>query len=741
MKTPEAPSAALAITRRQVMVGAAGLTFAVLGYRRAYGQQSPGTEAATTEINPWVRIAEDGTVFIVSPAIEMGQGSRTSLPLILAEELDADWERVEIVRAPPINAVYGNPGFGDEMYTAGSATVSGYYDSLRLFGAQVRRVLLQNVAQYWDVPVEELSTEPHTVVHAASNRRIDYGAIAAFADVPQAAPQISEADLKDPSEFRLIGQDVMRVELPQKVNGTAQYSIDVRPPGLVYAAVLHTPVAQGVPETIDDSEAMEIDGVVAVERLPHGVGVLADTPWAAFQGKQALTVTWAHQSPGQDFNSERGMEEYAAAVRGDSPAEPPFDSEGVVEAALDAADRIYEGEYRSDFAYHAQMEPLNAVASVASDGRSCEIWVGTQGQVLAVAATAEALGIPQDQVTLHEMLLGGGFGRRGPRDQAFLIDAVLLSERIRRPVKVLWTREDDVRNGRFHPMSASFVRAGINAEGQLTAWHHRKASDNATASMDGARHFEEQSDGTDIISMEGITVPTYAIPNRLSEQIPRISGMRTIALRGIGFVHNKFATEALIDEIAVQEGRDPVEFRLSLLGDHPRARRVIETVAEMSNWGTTPEDHGLGIAYIDYDTTQVATVIDVTVDAQTGAIRVHNVWLAIDCGLAVQPDNVIAQQEGCTVYGLGLALSESISMDEGAVQQSNFHDYMIPRMWDIPNIEIELVRSPGSPSGAGQMATPVIAPAISNAVAAATGVRLRHLPMTRARVRAALGAA
>ena len=216
--------------------------------------------------------------------------------------------------------------------------------------------------------------------------------------------------------------------------------------------------------------------------------------------------------------------------------------------------------------------------------------------------------------------------------------------------------------------------------------------------------------------------------------------MRTIALRGIGFVHNKFATEVLIDEIALQEERDPVEYRLGLLGDHPRARRVIETVADMSNWGSTPQDHGLGIAYIDYDTTQVATVVDVTVDAQSGAIRAHNFWVAIDCGLAVQPDNVVAQQEGCAIYGLGLALTESISMDEGAIQQSNFHDYMIPRMWDVPNIEIELIHSPGPPSGAGQMTTPVIAPAISNAVAAATGVRLRHMPMTRARVREAMSA-
>ncbi len=730
------------LTRREVMVGAAGLTFSIIGCQRQTVVRQPvdadAAGAAATRFSPWVSINGEGTVTIASPAVEMGQGSLTSLPLILAEELDADWDRVEIVRAPPIDAVYGNPEFDGQMYTAGSAAVAGYYDSLRLFGAQVRRVLLENAARHWSVPVEELSTEPNTVVHASTGRRIDYGAIAAFAEIPRVAPEIGEADLKDPSEFRLIGNDVMRVELPGKVDGTAQYSIDVRPPGLVYGAVLQTPVPGGTPETIVSSGAMEIDGVLAVEALPHGVGVLAETPWAAFQGKAALNVEWSNRDPAQSFNSERAMEDFVAAVRGPTPGAAPWDSEGDVEGALQNAARVYEREYRSDFAYHAQMEPLNAVAAVSGDGESCEIWVGTQSQTMAVAATAQALGIAPDRVTLHDMLLGGGFGRRGATDQAFLLDAVLLSERIRRPVKVTWTREDDVRAGRFHPMSASFVRAGLDAGGRITAIHHRRASDLVEKEQDPVGFAE--GDGHDVISMEGSEIETYSIPNRLAEHVPQTSGMRTLPLRGIGFVHNKFVTESLIDEIAVDAGRDPVEFRLDLLRDQPRARKVIETVADRSGWGTPPGGHGLGIAYLDYEDTQIAGVVDVSVAGQTGAITVHNVWLAIDCGVAVQPDNIIAQQMGCAVYGLGLALSESISMDEGVVEQSNFHDYLIPRMWDIPNIEIELVRTPNPPTGAGQMATPIMAPAISNAVAAATSVRLRHMPMTSSRVLLAIRA-
>jgi isoquinoline 1-oxidoreductase beta subunit len=655
---------------------------------------------------------------------------------MLAEELDADWDRVEIVRAPPIESIYGNPGFGGIMYTAGSTAVESYYMPLRLFGAQVRQILLQNAARHWDVPVDELSTEPNTVVHASTNRRIDYGKISSFAEVPDIAPEISATDLKDPGEFRLIGKDVMRVELPQKVDGSAQYSIDVQLPGMIYGAVLRTAVYGETPESVDDSKTLEVAGVLAVEVLPYGVGVIAETPWAAFAGKKALSVTWSNASVGNAFNSKEGIEAFAEEARTRSRLTKPWQETGDVETALNGAAKVYEREYRSDYAYHAQMEPLNAVASVATDGESCEIWCGTQAQAVAVAATAETLGITPTQVKLNDMLLGGGFGRRGARDQDFLIDAVLLSDRVKRPVKVMWTREDDLRNGRFHPMSASFVRAGVDADGQVTAWHHRKASELATKSQDPVRY--EAAGQTDFISMAGTEINKYAIANKLSEQVAQHSGMRTIALRGIGFVHNKFVTEVLLDEIALDAGIDPVDYRLNLLRGQARATKIVETVAEMSNWGSTPEGHGLGVAYIDYKS-QVAAVVDVSVNSQSGAIKVHNAWIAIDCGLAVQPDNVVAQQMGCTVIGLGLALSESISMDQGIVEQTNFHNYRIPRNSEVPNIDIKIVHTPNPPSGAGQMATPLIAPAISNAVAAATGVRLRHMPMTPERVLAALG--
>lgn len=373
----------------------------------------------------------------MSPAIEMGQGSRTSLPLILAEELDADWDRVQIVPAPPIESIYGNPGFGGMMYTAGSTAVESYYTPLRMFGAQVRQVLLQSAARHWKVPVDELSTEPNTVVHTPTNRRIDYGTISSFAKVPDIAPKVSETNLKDPAEFRLIGKDFMRAELPQKIDGSAQYSIDVQLPGMIYGAVLRTPVFGGTPDSIDDSKTLEVDGVLAIEVLPYGVGVLAETPWAAFEGKKALSISWSNEGAGNAFNSREGIETFAEEARTRSGLTEAWEETGDVETALNDAARIYKREYRSDYAYHAQMEPLNAVASVSSDGETCDIWCGTQAQAVAVAATADVLGIAPAQVKLNDMLLGGGFGRRGARDQDFVIDAVLLSDRVKHPVKVL----------------------------------------------------------------------------------------------------------------------------------------------------------------------------------------------------------------------------------------------------------------------------------------------------------------
>src|SRR6266481_5441941 len=536
------------ITRRQFMVGAAGLTFTVLidGCAALRAPERGGAALGTApadgslKVNAWASLSTDGTIYIANPAVEMGQGSQTAIPLIIAEEMDADWSRVVIVPAAPDDKVYGNPGFRGLMYTAGSATVTGYWDVARTFGAQVRRVLMQNAARLWDVPISELATEPNTVVHAKSGRRLGYGEIAAVAQLPAVAPAIKPEELKQPGQYRLIGKDVMRVELPSKVDGSAQYSIDVQLPGMLYGAVLRGPVEGSAPLVIDDARARTVAGVVRIVPMAFGVGVIAETPWAAFDAKNALKVTWDRRARAFGHDSDKAIPVYSAAARDLNRAGKPWDTAGDARGAMQKAAKIYESEYVCDYSYHAQMEPLNSVASVSPEGDACEIWCGTQSQTMAVAAVAKALGIPVEKVKLNLTLLGGGFGRRGHRDEEFVVDSVLLSREVKRPVKVLWTREDDVHNGRFRPLSVHFLRAGLDGAGQIVAWQHRVACDEVTAFQDPVRY--KGGGEKDFLAMAGSELRTYDIPNRLAEQLPQETGIRTSSLRGIGFGPNKFAT-------------------------------------------------------------------------------------------------------------------------------------------------------------------------------------------------------
>lgn len=728
------------LSRRQFMVGAAGLTFAIaLGGSEAAGAAVPAADVAGKSISPWASIAPDGTISVMSPATEMGQGSMTSLPLIFAEELDADWAKVRVIPAPPVEKIFGNPGFGGMMYTAGSNAVTSYYKPLRTFGAQVRRVLLDNAARKLDVPVAELTTESGVVVHAKSGRRLTYGDIAAFAEVPAKAPEIKPEDLKKPGDFRLIGRSTLRVELPNKVNGSARYSIDVQLPGMIYGAVLRAPVEGSAPESFDEGKARAIPGIIDVVRLPYGVGVLASAPYPAFEAKEAIarTVKWSRTGTAWGFDSDAGLAQFAKDARDlDGPATDWF-KQGDAAGELQKAATVIEAEYRCDYAYHAQMEPLNAVASIAPDGASAEIWCGTQSQTMAVEAVAKVLGIPREKVKLNYLLLGGGFGRRGHRDEEFIVDAVRMAQAAKRPVKVLWQREDDVRNGRFRPITAHYLRAGLDASGRLVAWHQRIAGDRVTPYQDPVRY--GASGKKDFILMRGVELQSYDIPHQYCAQLYRDTGVRTSSLRGIGFTANKYVTEAFLDEIALKRGIDPVQFRLELLKNTPRGRKVVETVARMADWGRKRDGRGLGFAFIDYSNTLVGGVAEVSVDRASGKIRVHNFWCALDCGTEVQPNNILAQTESSIVYGLGMALSERISIKDGAVEQSNFYDYLVPRMNDVPEIRIELLPTDNHPTGVGQMATPLVAPAISNAVAQLTGVRLRETPMTPERVKKALG--
>lgn len=720
--------------RRQFMVGAAGLTFGVaVAPSLLVGEAQ--AQNTSVKMNNWVTIYTDGTVAIMSPASEMGQGSLTSLPRIVADEMDADWSKVKIDATAVGDQVYGNPQRGFHQYTAGSATVTGYFSDLRQFGAQVRYVLMDNAAQRWGVPVSEVTTQPGVVLHEKTGRRLTYGEIAAFARLPKEAPKV-EIEHVSKAEFRLIGKDIPRVDIPGKHDGSTKYSIDVHVPGMIYGAILREPVEGAGVASVDDKAARAIDGVINVVPLKNGVGVLAENPWAAFQGRKALKVTWGGKAQGAGFSTDGGYAQFSKAAR--DPAQEVIDWEKQGDAAgkLKSVAQTVEAEYRSDYAYHAQMEPLNSIAAVSPKGDAVELWCGVQSQTIAVTVAAQALGIPESRVKFNHYLLGGGFGRRGNRDADFVLDSVLLSKASGKPVKVIWTREDDIHSGRFRPLYVNFLRAGLDKAGGISGYHHRAVCDHVMAFMDPVRY--KAVKGRDPIALNGINIRSYEIADRLGEGVLVHTGMRTNPLRGIGLTANSFATEVFIDELAAKAGVDPVEYRLRLLAKAPRARHVIEETAKMADWKRKRPGHGLGIAYVDYSGTHVAGIADITVDKQTGAIKVHNFWCTIDCGVAVHPDNVIAQTESSIVYGLGLALSERISIVNGAVEQSNFFDYHVPRMRDVPQMHIKLVQTKNHPTGAGQMAVPLVPPAISNAVFALSGVRLRQQPMLAARVHQAL---
>ncbi len=725
------------LSRRQVMIGAAGLSFA-FAIGRADAAVLAG-ERSGKALSPWVSIAPDGTITIMSAATEMGQGSMTSLPLIMAEELDADWSKVRIVPAPPIDAIYGNPGFGGTMYTAGSNAVTSYYTPLRTFGAQVRRVLLDNAANKLGVPVGELNTEPSVVVHARSGRKLGYGEIAAFAEVPAKAPEIKAEELKKPAQFRLIGKDVMRVELPSKVDGSAD--LWHRCAGAEHALRRRAAGAgRRVGPGPDRRQQHQVD---LRDREGHPASLRR---WRGRRNAVGGIPSPAGAHPERDLDADRhrlGLRQRQGpgtlCCRRKNPARgaTEWSRVGDLRGEMPKAAASMEAEYRCDYAYHAQMEPLNAVASVSSSGDAVEIWAGTQSQSMACEAPAKLLGIPRDKVKLHDLLMGGGFGRRGNRDVDFILDAVWLSKESGRPVKVMWTREDDVHAGRFRPISAHWLKAGFDSSGKLRAWHHRIAVDRVQPYMDPVRY--QMTGGKDFVAMLGADLRGYDVPHQLVEQLYRDTGVRTNPLRGISFVANRFATESFLDEIARKRGIDPVAYHLELLKNTPRATKVVERVAQMADWGRKRDGRALGFAYLDYSGSQVAGIAEISLDRGSGQIKVHDFWCTIDCGVAVQPDNVAAQSEGSIVYGLGLALTEIISIKNGVVEQSNFYDYHMPRMNEVPRMHIEVIATANHPTGAGQMATPLVAPAIAGAVAELTGVRLRHTPFTPERVKKALG--
>jgi isoquinoline 1-oxidoreductase beta subunit len=721
------------LNRRQFLGTAAGLTLALTILPEPFAEMNEARAGTPLSPNAWLTIAPDGAITIVSPAAEMGQGTFTTVPVFIAEEFDADWSKVKPIFPPTWDEkVYGNPEYNMTFQTSASASVRGYFKPARLAGAQARRVLIEAVAAKWNVPAGELATEPSVVVHKASGRRIGYGEIAAFARAPAALPKIEEKDLKDPASFRLIGKDVARVELPLKVRGAALYGMDVQVPGMVYAAVLQSPYPGGAPQTVDDAAARKVAGVIDVVRLPDGVGIVGDSVEGTQAAKNLLKVTWS-DAPGAHLDSERALEEFAAIGRDKSRAGVAYTKDGDAKGVMAGAAKVYRGEYRTRYVYHAQMEPMNATASVSPDGKSAEIWTGTQAASGLLNAVAKLLQTERSGITLHQQFLGGGYGRRGHHETP--LDAVRLAKAVGKPVKLIWSREDDLTFGKFRPMTAHYIEAGLDAHGKVIAWHHRVVAESVVAYTSG-----DPTPRQDRIVMKGSPIPQYPIANKLAEHVIESRGARVSPWRGVGNGHNAFAAESFIDEIARDQGKDPIGFRLELAEGAPRMQTLLHTVAEMSDWKRKRDGTALGVATMVKDDTLAAGVAEVSVDRATGKLKVHNVWCAIDAGIAVQPRNLAAQTEGSIIYGLGHVLREKIVIRDGRVLQSNYTDYEVARMSDVPNIEVKVVSTNNPPTGGGEDGLPVLAGAVGNAIAALTGVRLHELPFAPERVRGALGA-
>jgi isoquinoline 1-oxidoreductase subunit beta len=712
------------ISRRGVLAGLGGMSFCLAlgvdGVRLV--SEAEANTLANAPITPWVRIAPDGTVTIYSAGAEMGQGSMTSLPLILAEEMDADWSKVAIEFAPADADIYGYTFQNQRMMAiVGSRAVQLYYNNLRTAGAQVRKVLVANAAEKWGVDAATLKTEPGVVVNPANGQRLSYGEIAAFGKIPATLPSVDPKELKAKKDFRLIGKTVPRHDTPAKVNGTAQYAIDVHLPGMVYATALHAPVHTGTPEGWNDAEIKAMPGVIATVRLPNGVAIVARHFEQAMAARNALKATWRNGAA-EGYSSERALEAYVKVHADPDAQKTELEKKGDVTAAFANAAKTYKAEFRSDYGYHAQMEPLNAVVRIAESGDKAEVWEGSQAPDATRDEVAKVLGLKPDQVTMHQCYMGGGFGRRSLGDYA--AECARIAKEVRRPVKLVWTREEDIAHGMFRPQSFQCLEAATDASGKITGWKHCVIGDGG------------------VLLQTGIKPLYYDIPNQHIERRGVSHGIRLKHWRAVGHVFNTFAIESLVDQMATDAGMDPFEFRYQRMSIIPKARKCFEKVAQMCDWSARrPDGRALGVSVTERSGSLGAGVVEISLDRASGKIRVHKVWVAVDGGVIVTPGPAKANVESGILYGLSSVLHERVTLKDGVVEQSNFHDYNLMRMSDLPEeMHVQFIDVDTRPTGLGEIGNPFIGAAISNAFFRLTGKRLTHMPFTPERVLATLKA-
>ena len=693
----------------------------------ALAQSGPGKTVGVAAAKPFqpnafVRIGTDNTVTVVVKHLEMGQGTYTGLPTLVAEELDADWSQIRAVGAPADAKQYNNLFWGPAQGTGGSTAIPNSYEQMRKAGAAARAMLVAAAAEKWKAPASEIRVSKGVV--SWRDRRATFGQLAADA-AKQPVP--ADVQLKDPKDFVLIGKPARRTDARAKSNGTALFTQDVKLPGMLTAVVLHPPRFGAKLKSFDAAKAKGVKGVQEVVAfstpVSDGIAVLAKDYWTAKQGRDALTAEW-DESNAFRLGSAEIMSQYKALA-----ATPGLSArkDGDAEAALKNAARTLEASYEFPYLAHAALEPMNCVVQLSAEG--CEIWNGEQFQTVDQAVVAQLLGLKPEQVKLNQLYAGGSFGRRANPKSDFVLEAAAIAKAIggKAPVKLVWSREDDMRAGFYRPMYYHTLQAGLDGQGNLVAWKHVIVGQ----SILSGTAFESVmvKDGVDATSVEGASNLPYAIPNLAVLLHSPKMGVPVQWWRSVGSTHTAFATECFLDEIARQTKKDPFELRRALLAKHPRHKGVLETAAKHAGWGKPlPAGRARGIAVHESFNTYVAQVVEVS--RTESSLKIEKVICAVDCGVAVNPNIVAMQMESGIGYGLSAALTGAITLKEGMVEQSNFHDYTVLRMNEMPRIETVIVPSKDKPTGVGEPATPVIAPALANALLALNGKPVRSLPLS-----------
>ncbi len=682
-----------------------------------------GASAAAEETvtGPFIRIGTDDTVTVIVKHLDKGQGVTTGLPTIVAEELDAAWPQMRAEFAPANVELYNNLAFGPMQGTGGSTSIANSWMQLRKAAAGAKAMLTGAAAARWNVPAGELTVQEGVVSHEPSGRSATFGELAvAAADI---TPPEDPA-LKDPADFTLIGTKVPRLDSDAKTDGSLEFTMDLTRPGMLVALVAHPPRFGGKVKSFDADAAKAVAGVADVVEIPRGVAVLADSYWSAQKGREALTVEW-DESAAEKRGTEELFAQYEAKAK---EAGLVARDDGDAPAALDAAENVVRREYRLPFLAHAAMEPMDCVVELADGG--CRIWTGSQIQTLDKNIAAGILGMQPEQVEINTLFAGGSFGRRAVPDSDYVSEAVMIAKAIdgRAPVKLIWTREDDTRAGRYRPMSYHVLEGAVDDDGKPAAWRHRAV---VQSFMKGSAFDGMIQDGVDPSAVEGSRELPYAIPNLRVDWHPFDNGVPTLWWRSVGHTQNGYVTEVFIDELAEAAGRDPVDLRRQLLAEHPRHLGVLELAAEKAGWGEDlGANRGRGVAVHKSFGTYVAEIADVTVK-DDGSFTVDRVVCAVDCGIAINPDVIRAQMEGGIAYALSAALREEITLEDGRVQQDNFDSYRPLRIDEMPKVEAHIVPSGEAPTGVGEPGVPPLAPAVANAVFAATGERTYRLPFVR----------